>query len=266
MWKPHDPLPVEPTFDAFVKSMGGRLISEMLSRSPAFENADYYFPEARVIAELKQLDGDPRETGRFKKKQIELAKKYIDEGKMSFRSAIGVDPLPPEFRRDTVRLYRPALSRIMKKANNQIKSTKTHLRLPDSTGIVILVNEGLTSLRPVEVLALLGNVLTTSYSSVDCLVYLTLNTYVELPGNPYANQLWVPMYSDRAPRILPDFINDLGRRWRRYLDKLLGPADWRLETPDDSFLPGITAIRRVGSDAVRSPRRTSMDDKRFTER
>ncbi len=247
MWKPHDPIPVESTFDAFVKFIGGQKISDMLSGSPLFENADYFFPQERVIAELKQLDVDLGRTDRFRDKQLGLAKDYFRAGKLTLRMALGAEPLPADFVRDTVRLYRPALSRVAKKANSQIKSTKCQLKLEDAAGILILVNEGLTSLKPAQVLAVLANVLTTSYASVDCLVYLTLNTYVDIPGNPYANQLWVPLYSDRAPETLPTFVNDLGRKWGNFLDGVLGPADWRLETPDGSFLPATRAVGRAGT-------------------
>src|SRR3712207_2463861 len=102
VWKPHAPLPVEPTFDAFVRSVGGRLVSEMLPKSPDFENADYLFSEPKVIAELKQLDNDLRRTNAFKCKQIEFAGRHIRDGSMSFRTALGVDPVSPEFRRETL--------------------------------------------------------------------------------------------------------------------------------------------------------------------
>ena len=55
MWKPHEPLNVESTFDAFVKSAGGYLVADRLPKSPAFENADYLFESPRVIVELKTL-------------------------------------------------------------------------------------------------------------------------------------------------------------------------------------------------------------------
>ena len=49
-----EPLPVEVTFNEFVKQFGGQLISELLQADPQRpQNADYFFSSHSVIAELK---------------------------------------------------------------------------------------------------------------------------------------------------------------------------------------------------------------------
>jgi hypothetical protein len=52
---PHDPLPVEETWHRFVRSIGGTVIADTLSGSPTFNNADYLFADAQVVAELKEV-------------------------------------------------------------------------------------------------------------------------------------------------------------------------------------------------------------------
>ena len=47
---------VEELFNAYVKSVDGELVSELLPKSPTFSNADYLFRKQRaepLIAELK---------------------------------------------------------------------------------------------------------------------------------------------------------------------------------------------------------------------
>jgi hypothetical protein len=45
---PHDPLPVEATWDEFVSSAGGQRISDIISKSPEFDNADYLFQDFKL--------------------------------------------------------------------------------------------------------------------------------------------------------------------------------------------------------------------------
>lgn len=52
---PHEPLAVEATWDEFVQSVGGQRISELLPKSPNFDNADYLFEPEGIVAELKEV-------------------------------------------------------------------------------------------------------------------------------------------------------------------------------------------------------------------
>lgn len=45
-------------FDALVKATGGKIIAEIVGKSPRFDNADYIFPEEKIVAELKCLRED----------------------------------------------------------------------------------------------------------------------------------------------------------------------------------------------------------------
>ena len=40
---PHEPVPVETTWNDFVGLSGGRRVADLLPASPSFENADYIF-------------------------------------------------------------------------------------------------------------------------------------------------------------------------------------------------------------------------------
>ena len=64
-----------------------------------------------------------------------------------------------------------------------------------------------------------------SYSSTDGFIYQT-NHYVELAENPYAVLLWAPLYDPKADDDLVDFVNDLGRNWRKFSEAKDGPYDY----------------------------------------
>ena len=78
----------------------------------------------------------------------------------------------------------------------------------------------------------MAEILSHSYKSIDAFVYLTLDHYVDIPNNDYANLLWIPLYSDRHTVNLPDFINKLGTEWFKFLDTKIGLSDNRVITDD----------------------------------
>jgi polyhydroxyalkanoate synthesis regulator phasin len=243
-WLHKPALPTEKTFDCFVKNFGGEKIADFLPGNPPFQNADYLFRSENVIAELKTLQTDFGTTDSFRDKHIELIKKYISDGRMTFGSIFRSAERPKEYVKDLLRLFRPALSRILKKANTQIKDTKRELDLPHTPGILLLVNDDFLSLEPQFITSIISEILIHSYSSIDAFVYLTLNHYVDIPGNDYANLLWVPVYSEKAPNSLVDFINRLGNQWGQFLETEIGEFDNKLVTDNPATISQAKAILR----------------------
>ncbi|MDM7950366.1 hypothetical protein [Hydrogenophaga sp.] len=52
---PHDPLNVESTWREFVGRAGGTVVEQVVSNPRTFENADFFFQEKGVVAELKEV-------------------------------------------------------------------------------------------------------------------------------------------------------------------------------------------------------------------
>lgn len=243
-WLQKPALPTERTFDRFVQNVGGQKISDILPGNPSFQNADYLFRNENVIAELKTLQTDFGITDSFRDKHIELLKKYISDDRMTFGAIFRSEERPQEYSKDLLRLFRPALCRILKKANQQIKETKKELGFENNSGILLLVNDDFISLEPRFITSIICEILTHSYSSIDAFVYLTLNHYVDIPGNDYANLLWVPVYSERAPNWLADFVNKLGSQWFDFLEIEVGEFDNKIVTDDPSVILQAKAIPR----------------------
>ena len=240
---PHDPLPVEATWREFVQLAGGELVSDHLSCSPTFENADYFFPAASAVAELKEIETEFSRSKAFLNKLDELLTRLLREDPNWRPLLFGGDGKYPEwFRREFVRIFRPPISRILKKANRQIRETKEHLGIQSPTGILLLVNDGLTTLGPDLIRSLACNLLVNSYSSIDSFVYLTLNRYVEIAGSDVPRLLWIPTYSDRAQESLVHFVNSLGRSWFTFLEGKIGPFMVKGETQDGDIIKGSKSI------------------------
>lgn len=241
---PHEPLPVEAILDQFVRSVGGQRVADVLSKSPDFDNADYLFEPPGVIAELKEVETEFGRAPAFKKGFDTLMARLVTENP-KWRPAIfgGSGTYPKWFHPEFVRLFRPPVSRILKKANRQIRETKIYLGKSSPTGVLFFVNDDFTTLGPDLVQALACNLLTSSYSSIDCFIYMTVNRYVEVAGSDVPRLVWAPTYSDRGDSSLHQFINDLGRKWFKFLESKIGPFtidNW--ETEDPNAIRGSKAI------------------------
>lgn len=240
---PHDSLPVEETWHQFVQSSNGQVVADLLSLSPGFENADYFFSDANVVAELKEVETEFLKTQAARKGFEQLLERLVHEDP-EWRPALfgGKGQYPKWFQHEFVRLSRPPISRILKKANRQLKETKKHFGISSSTGVLLFVNDGFTSLAPEIVRDVACDLLVHSYSSIDCFVYLTVNRYVALPNSNEPKLIWNPTYSDRVDDSLVNFIDELGRRWFNFLESKIGSFTSRTETQDRTIIQGANAI------------------------
>jgi hypothetical protein len=244
MFQPHPPLEVETTFDRFITGNGGQRVIELLQPMPLTENADYLFPESGVIAELKVITKDFPTAVEYQDKLVALGAHALEIGEIKVASLFGAAPLPASFRARQLRLFRPPLQSILKKANRQVKATRSLLGLPDASGLILLVNDGLYTLSPTVVLQLAADILDRLYSGVHGLVYITMNQYVDVPGSRLANLVWVPLYSPRAPESLAEFVDNLGHQWGTFLESTIGPFEAKSRIADISHLLGSKVIRR----------------------
>lgn len=92
------------------------------------------------------------------------------------------------------------------------------------------------------VIALACDLLTNSYSSIDCFLYTTINRYVEIEGSNEPKLLWVPIYSDKSPNELVSFIDNLGMLWFDFLENELGKFTSRIKTENRNILKNSKSI------------------------
>lgn len=207
----------EPNWQEFVQGLGGgELVAPLIARQ-GVKNADFLFRQARVVAELKVLETEFLDTESIHQKVVHAFNVYA-----------GADPEDQDspLRRELLRILKAPLQRIVNKANRQIKETKQELGLVGWRGIIIIVNDSFRGLPPGFVMGLIASILDgKSYNSSDGFIYQT-NHYVELADNPYAVLLWAPLYDPKADDDLVDFVNDLGRNWRKFAEAKDGPYDY----------------------------------------
>jgi hypothetical protein len=233
-----DAAPVEATFNEFVVDFGGTLVGGLIPNAKEHpKNADYFFRDDDVIAELKSFEKDLFNVPEDVERIFKIIAKHRDSGAVSgyrgFRWAIGQDPIPVEYRRDMLSLARRSIEHAVRQANKQIRSTKQLLNKPDAKGIVLLANDGNHFSHPAEAVMLICQVMEAHFldSDIDGFVYFTANTPAKVPDNARELNYWVPVYRlEHDP--LSNFVNRLGEGWGEFYAKTIGQQVPRFQTDD----------------------------------
>lgn len=152
-WTPPPPIPVEDTCNRFIPTAGGQLVSQLIAQTPGFENADYLFPNQNVVLELKEVitefGSNKYVLSRFKQLVEQL---MIDQPDWKPSLLGGTGDYPYWFHEGFLAAFRRPLSRIIEKANRQLKSTKSYFKRDEARGVILFVNDGFISLPPEYVL------------------------------------------------------------------------------------------------------------------
>lgn len=177
---------IEPAFDECVREAGGLRLEEIVGKSPNFNNADYIFENHSVIAELKCLEENKGKDEKLRNDVHELYNRYLREGRTNLliygEIEVNLADISDEFAREVMEMYTIPIQRVVKKANRQIRQTKSHLDLKDYSGVLLLVNDGHEILSPGQLQWILQNTLYRNLSSTrKCnsqLVFLTEEDFV----------------------------------------------------------------------------------------
>lgn len=183
-------------------------------------NADFYFPEDRVVVELKCMETDCRDA--YPERVARAFAHFGHTGSEVFGYLFRGEPMPePVARRLRQQIANP-LRQALRKANRQIAATKHQLNIDDAFGLAVFANNDNFGLRPGEALAILGNAaLGLSRCHIDGLVYMTPNVY-HYTGDDIARSVWIPLYAE-GKESLADFVNPLGTAWIDYAEQFGDP-------------------------------------------
>lgn len=217
-----EPIDIESTFNLFVTSHGGRLVSSMFGEKIVTLNADYYFPQQNVIAELKCFENDMSITEGFERmeKLFErwLATELIKENEF-FAMACGRIPFPKECYQELWASFRKSIDYVLDKATKQVRETRTLLNKPEALGFLLLCNDGNYGLSHQAYISIIADLMTNKYPTiVDGFVYFTYNQTATIPGSELDWQLWQPSYSNDAPDSLVNFVDDFGAKYYKFME------------------------------------------------
>jgi hypothetical protein len=205
----------EKLFEALVpKFRGGRIVRELIPDTPDMRpNADYYFPNDNVIAELKCLEVELDSAERLHDRLVSACKQLGYSPLETLQIAVRQKPLPQDVARRVIDKSLSHVRKAVDKANRQIGATKEQLNKLDTLGILIVANDNNPFMTPFEQFKLLFRHLRDLHNShIDGLIYVTPNYYYRVEGSMDAASLWLPAYKKPIPTLI-EFVDDLGTAW-----------------------------------------------------
>ena len=239
--RPNPKLPlidVEAEFDKCVSAAGGQRVSEIVGKSPNFNNADYIFSESCVVAELKCLEENQGRNESLKEKIHGLYNQYLKNGKTDLivygEVEIDTHQVSEKFAREVLELYRRPIQGVIKKANKQLRQTKEHLMLDDYFGLLLLVNDGHEFLSPDQVKWVLSNTLSRGgYSSINGVIFFTVNMTARHPDYEDDLLVWATMDRPKSTKLPDSFLDELKSAWFKHFQSLVGDVPVREYKIDD---------------------------------
>ena len=239
---------VEDFITEFVRSTNGQLVTECLSNTPDFENADYFYKTDNIVIELKCLEKDL-----FSDEDLErnerLIDKWLEEKLITKADIIAIflrkKQIPEECLLEMFKLARRTFQKIIEKANKQLKETKVKVGNTDTKKVLLVCNDGNYLFPNDLLLSLICDIIATRKEiDIDCTIYFTVNQASFIPNSDLDWGLWAPAYGENASEHLHQFVNELGRKFNKFYNDTFGIeiAEHR-ECPD--FEGGTNAISEM---------------------
>jgi hypothetical protein len=212
-------------FSQCVKKLGGSVLDEVLVQ-PHFQNADFWFPAAGVVAELKCLSENYFNRDSF---NASLSNKYnswvergiaprLKEGK----SIVNLADLPPQCADEVIQqLKRKLETSTLRKANRQIRETREHLNAKGAMGLLLLVNDGNRALPPNMVRTIIAKSLNNQYRCINTVIHFSVNELVEVPGVNMSTLFWAQWSFRDRPKVDPSFLEKLRSAWFSHHSSLI---------------------------------------------
>lgn len=220
---------VEPLFDGFVRSYGGRVLKEHISNVNPPSNADYYFDSPAIVAELKCINRDA-----FTQEDHEKLQALFSSGQerrliiVYGTRKVSLRQLPEICQKEWLALLTASRKRRIAKADEQIKKTKSFLNTPTAKGVLFLVNDASTFLPPVDEMNLVAQILkskkpdnTNVFSHLHWIVYFSVNPKTVTPQGMGLN-FWLPCHRELNDMVTAEFLEKLRVAWIRYHSEQIG--------------------------------------------
>lgn len=218
---------VEDELATCVEPIGGIRVTNLLGRAPSHKNADFFFDDANVIAELKCLDEDKIHDDKIIEKVSSL---YLHELNADRAPVIifgevrmTTSGFTPAFTDEIMSLYRIPIERRVRKANRQIAETKQALNRPDASGLLLVANNNHTALDPWHAWKLLDDIVKKpDYEHIDAAVLFAGNLGAKFPEHQERVEYWLEFHRESNHPVDIKFLETLRISWFQQLGKMFG--------------------------------------------
>lgn len=224
---------IQTELTACVRKLGA-VVSDDESGARKPRNADYWFPQSNVIAELKCLSQNYFDDQTFLEWLNKLYQKWVACGLVSPLQAtttINLADLPKACTDDVTSFIKKRLESSLKDANDQIKATRMSLGVPNASGLLFLVNDGNFGLHP----GLVQNALSRSlhkFSGINTVIHFTANMPSTLDGVDRDILFWCAWSAKRfKPPVDSSFLESLQHAWFAHHQCISGEPIPKLQVP-----------------------------------
>ena len=237
---------VESEITKAIRSIGGERVSDYLSKSPAFDNADYIFHNYKVVAELKCLDVDKMNDPKFIDKASKIYRDEYTTPIVAFGNVkLSTHGFSSEYTRKIRNLYRKPIQKRVLKANKQLKNTRKELGVEDYKGVVIVVNNNNSALDPWHIHDILESLMNQDcYSAINGAIFFNVKQKVVLPRNGREYTAWVTLDRNSHQKIDLEFQTAFRNCWLKHFSKLIDEPNYTISKGSQSDL-----ARLVNKDA-----------------
>ncbi|PPT35165.1 hypothetical protein XarbCFBP8132_20775 [Xanthomonas arboricola] len=192
--QPHPNIDVEQELAHVVRSMGGRVLEDEHGSALPFKNSDYYFPGLEIAAELKRLVLDQESDPKAQECIQSKFHQWMEDGTIGVyygTQRINSGDLPERCQVELLDCFSAPLRRRIHKANKQLKQTLAHFKPEVPRGLLFIVNDGNTSLKPDIARFLIAKILGKDFSTINSVVYFTANLVASSPLTEKDVLVWV---------------------------------------------------------------------------
>lgn len=245
---------LEDAFNNFIKNIGGKLISELMTDGTnKSKNADYIFRKENIIVELKGFEKDhyhenESDFNNLKNRlQKSLEKGYITESEVEkwFNSK---KPSENIFNIIIAPLKR-TIENDIRIARKQIVESRKFFQISDAVGLIFFANIG-NYFPPNIHVNIIKELITRKYSDdIDGFVYFTTSRVSEsalVKGecNIWLQDDWVT--DKEKQKEISNFIFNIGEEWTEFVCKNIGAKATYLDFGrNDEFDRQVSSIKFI---------------------
>lgn len=218
---------VQKELEACVKAVGGVLLDEDHGpKDPT--KADYWFPHANVVGELKCLSDNYFDDLSFNdwlnRQYQDWVRRGLAKG-ISGQAVVNLTHLPPVCAHEVTSFLRKRLDSSLKQANRQIKNSRKELKAESALGLLILVNDGNNALPPGMIRNIVARSLPNKFSGINSIIHFTANMSSDLPGVDKDILFWCDFnVKSVRPAIPRELIDQLRATWLAHHAKISGES------------------------------------------
>ncbi|MDN2583594.1 hypothetical protein [Aquibium sp. ELW1220] len=202
-------------------------------------NADYFFKDYNVIAELKTFEGvfsGPEAMRSLSQACVDAGCSASDLAGYVFRG----EALPERANNLILRRFRRAIEQRIKKARKQLRQSKSAFGKKDTQSLIIIAMDQPPLFGHDNMLAMIARLMGDNYSDehTDGVIYMNPNVPTQLRADGMEFSGWFPFYrDDDVNERLSGFVNLLGNRWLTYYAGQIGEVHpiLELDSSEDMF-------------------------------